>query len=226
MSEHGRHIPAWRAPVASKPRKSLENWEIGLIKAMIAEEKWNDQDILSYFTRPTRSINHARISAIRNGTKHAAIKPASSEELASFLATWPDVDSSTGLSLHGDELLLKAREAMIAAVHVFNGAGLTFRGELVIVTAIIAWTYLLHAWFSKHGVEYRYMVQQGGKRVAVKTAHGEDKYWDLAHCVKHAKCPLERGVTHNLNFLLEIRHEIEHRSTSRIDDVIGPKLQA
>lgn len=114
---------------------------------------------------------------------------------------------------------------MIAAVHVFNGAGLTFRAELFIVTAIVAWTYLLHAWFSKHAVDYRYMVQQGGKRVTVKTPNGEDKYWDLAHCIKHAKCPVEKGVTHNLNFLLEFRHEIEHRSTSRIDDVIGPKLQ-
>jgi hypothetical protein len=212
--------------VASKPRKSLENWEIALIKAMITEKKWNDQDILAYFTRPTRSINHARISAIRNGTKHAAIKAASSEERANFLATWPDVDPSTGLSLRGDELLLKAREAMIAAVHVFNGAGLTFRGELFIVTAIIAWTYLLHAWFKKQGVDYRHTVNENGKKVVVKTANGEDKYWELSHCLKHAKCPLEKGMMNNLNFLLELRHEIEHRSTSRIDDVIGPKLQA
>ena len=50
-----------------------------------------------------------------------------------------------GLSLRGDELLIKAREAMIAAVHTFNSAGLTFRAELFIVTAIIAWTCLLHA---------------------------------------------------------------------------------
>jgi hypothetical protein len=65
--------------VAARPRKSLENWEIALIKAMITEKKWNDQDILAYFTRPTRSINHARIGAIRNGTKYGALKPATSE---------------------------------------------------------------------------------------------------------------------------------------------------
>lgn len=34
---------------------------------------------------------------------------------------------------------------MIAAVHTFNGAGLTFRAELFIATAMIGWTYLLHA---------------------------------------------------------------------------------
>jgi hypothetical protein len=136
------------------------------------------------------------------------------------------VDSQTGLSVRGDELLLKAREAMIAAVHVFNGAGLTFRGELFIVTAIIAWTYLLHAWFKKQGIDYRYFINQDGKKVVAKTANGEDKHWELAHCLRHAKCPLERGMINNLNFLLELRHEIEHRSTTRIDDVIGPKLQA
>ena len=38
---------------------------------------------------------------------------------------------------------------MIAAVHIFNSAGLTFRAELFIVTAIIAWTYLLHAWYRR-----------------------------------------------------------------------------
>jgi hypothetical protein len=151
--------------VAAKARKALENWEIALIKAMIVAKRWNDQDILAYFTRPTRSINHARISAIRNRRKHSGIKAVASEELASFLATWPDIDPSTGLSLRGDELLLKAREAMIAAVHVFNGAGLTFRGELFIVTAIIAWTYLLHAWFKKQGVDYSYMVNVNGRKV-------------------------------------------------------------
>lgn len=210
----------------SRPRKSLENWEVALIKTMMSEKKWNDQDILSYFTRPARSINHARISAIRNGAKHAAIKAASSEELASFLATWPDIDPSTGLSLRGDELLLKAREAMIAAVYVFNSAGLTFRGELFIVTVIIAWTYLLHAWFKKQGIDYRYTMNENGKKVVAKTANGEEKYWELSHCLKHATCPLEKGIINNLTFLLELRHEIEHRSTTRIDDMIGPKLQA
>lgn len=200
--------------------------EITLIKAMISEKKWNDQDILAYFTWPTRSINHAQILEIRNGSKHASIKAASSEELAAFLAAWPDIDPATGLSVRGDELLLKAREAMISAVHVFNGAGLTFRSELFIVTAIIAWTYLLHAWFKKQGIDFRHTVNEDGKKIIVKTANGEDRYWELSHCLKHTRCPLQKGMINNLNFLLELRHEIEHRSTTRIDDVVGPKLQA
>src|SRR5579859_429374 len=130
------------------PRRGtpLERWEIALVKAMLPQYS-NDQDILAYFTRPTRSVNHRVIAEIRTEKKHAAVKAASSEELQEFYATWPDIDPQTGLSLRGDELLIKAREAMIASVHIFNGVGLNFRAELFIVTSVIAWTYLLHAWF-------------------------------------------------------------------------------
>jgi hypothetical protein len=48
----------------------------------------------------------------------------------------------------------------------------------------------------------------------------------LSQCLAHGKCPLNKGVINNLKFLTEIRHEIEHRSTKRIDDALGAKLQA
>ncbi len=199
---------------------TLENWEIAIAKAMIARKGpfTNDQDILAYFTRPTRSVNHRIIAEIRSEAKHKSIKPAIDEDLDAFLAIWPDIDHETGLSIRGDELLIKAREAMIAAVQTFNSAGLTFRAELFIVTAIIAWTYLLHAWFKREGIDYRYTGQ--------KTKEGADRFWDLTHCLKQGKCPAKGGVSKNLEFLLEIRHEIEHRSTSRIDDALGAKLQS
>jgi hypothetical protein len=205
----------------------LERWEVELVKAMIASGRWpNDQDILAYFTRPARSINHRAISEIRSSATHAAVKAATPEDLESFLATWPEVDAETGLSLHGDELLIKAREAMIAAVHTFNSAGLTFRAELFIVTAIIAWTYLLHAWFKCEGIDYRHTKNEKGQKVVVKTPNGAEKFWELAQCLKHPRCPIESGAKDNLAFLIDLRHEIEHRSTSRIDDAVSTKLQA
>lgn len=205
----------------------LERWEIALVKAMIADGRWpSDQDILAYFTRPTRSINHRAIGEIRTGAKHVTIKAASAEELDSFLASWPEVDGETGLSLRGDELLIKAREAMIAAVQTFNSGGLTFRTELFIVTAVIAWTYLLHAWFKREGIDYRHTKNQDGQKVILKTPSGAEKYWELAQCLKHPRCPVEQGAKDNLQFLLELRHEIEHRSTKRIDDAVSAKLQA
>ncbi|WP_374330785.1 DUF3644 domain-containing protein [Aestuariivirga sp.] len=202
---------------------SLERWEIAIIKAMINSRKWkNNQDILAFFTRPTRSVNHRAISEIRDQRKHSSIKAASTEDLDAFLLGWPEVDPETGLSIRGDELLIKAREAMIAAVHNFNGAGLTFRAELFIVTAMIAWTYLLHAYFKRKNVDYRYH-ERGA---LVRTPSGAEKYWDLATCLSYAQSPLVEAEKMNLLFLLELRHEIEHRTTNRIDDSIGAKLQA
>jgi len=213
-------------PVRKRGNK-LERWEIALIKAMIADGRWpNDQDILAYFTRPTRSINHRAIAEIRTGKKHTAIKAAAADDLEGFLASWPEIDAETGLSLRGDELLVKAREAMISAVHFFNSAGLTFRSELFIVTAVIAWTYLLHAWFKREGIDYRHTKNQNGQKVVSKTPSGADKFWELGQCLKEPRCPAEQGAKDNLTFLLELRHEIEHRSTNRIDDAVSAKLQA
>jgi hypothetical protein len=207
--------------MARRPGNTLEKWEVAIVKAMLARN-YVPQDIQAYFSRPTRSINHARISEIRDGAKHKAIRPATDVELDGFLDTWPNIDPGTGLHLQGDELLIKAREAMIAAVHTFNSAGLHFRAELFIVTAVIAWTYLLHAYFRREGVDYRY--KRNG--VVQTTPEGAEKYWELGHCISTGANPLEPPVVNNLKFLLEIRHEIEHRSTSRIDDALSAKLQA
>lgn len=200
----------------------LERWEVAMVKAMLATGRYNDQGILAHFTRPTRTINHREISEVRTGARHRLARTATPQQLADFLLAWPNVDPDTGLSNRGDELLVKAREAMIAAVHTFNAAGLTFRAEIFITTAMIAWTYLLHAWFKKEGVDYRHRV---GNDVA-RTPSGAEKYWELGRCLTHQPCPVPEGVRFNLEFLLEIRHEVEHRSTDRIDDALSAKLQA
>lgn len=209
----------------SKKRKGnrLERWEIALVKAMLQKGEYTDQDILAYFSRPSRSINPARVAEIKKGEMHRSVSPADAEELAEFLAAWPNLDPETGLSQIEDELLIKAREAMIAAVHTFNGAGLLFRAELFIVTSIIAWTYLLHACFRREKLDFRYKNADGTVKM---TPQGAEKYWDLGKCLRDNRCPLPKGVVKNLEFLLDLRHEIEHRSTNRIDDIVSAKLQA
>jgi hypothetical protein len=199
----------------------LVRWEIAIVKSML-DKGYIPQDIQSYFSRPTRSINHGRIKEIKDGVKHKAIKTATDAELDAFLDAWPNVDPATGLHHEGDELLIKAREAMTAAVHTFNSAGLYFRAELFIVTAIIAWTYLLHEYYRRKNIDYRH--KKAG--VVQKTPSGAEKYWELSHCISIGACPLEKGVINNLKFLIEIRNEIEHRSTNRIDEQLSAKLQA
>lgn len=45
------------------------------------------------------------------------------------------------------ELVKKAREAMLAAVQIYNNPQVTFKAESFITLAVIGWTYLLHAYY-------------------------------------------------------------------------------
>jgi hypothetical protein len=51
--------------MSRRPGNTLEKWEVAIVKAMLTQ-KYVPQDIQAYFSRPTRSINHARISEIRD----------------------------------------------------------------------------------------------------------------------------------------------------------------
>ena len=54
------------------------------------------------------------------------------------------------------QLLYKSREAALNAVQTFNNPLTTFKTETFIVLMNIAWMYLLHAYYRREGVEYRY----------------------------------------------------------------------
>ena len=183
---------------------------------MINQNSYNDQEILSYFTRPTRTLNHRLVGEIRTEKKHMSVKSATGKELRRFLSVWPEIDRKTGLHLKGDELLIKAREAMISAVRIFNSAGLTFRSELFIVTAIIAWTYLCHARLKNLGISYTYPPQK----------NGEVRNWEVEKCLDSQQLSIKQDIIQNLKVLIRIRHEIEHRSTSQVDEALFPFLQA
>ena len=59
------------------------------------------------------------------------------------------------------ELVKKSREAAIAAVQIFNNPSMLFKSELFIVLMVIAWTYLLHAYYKKKCIDYRYVAKEG-----------------------------------------------------------------
>ncbi len=125
-----------------------------------------------------------------------------------------------------NELITKSREAALAAVQIFNNPNINFKSESYVVLMIIAWTYLLHAYFRKQEIEYRYFKQQSGCRKFDKTKHGAFKYWELERCLNDAKSPIDKDTANNLRFLIGLRHEIEHQMTSRIDDILSARFQA
>jgi hypothetical protein len=124
------------------------------------------------------------------------------------------------------ELLMKSREAALAAVQIFNSPVITFKSEIFIVLMNIAWTYLLHAYYRKNKIEYRYYKQGTTRRVFEKTKSGAHKRWELERCLNEARSPVDRDTANNLRFLIGIRHEIEHQMTSRLDNTLSAKFQA
>ena len=216
--------------MVTRSRKNrLARWEVAIVKAMLAKGTFgNDEVILAYFTRPNRSINHARIAEIRTETKHARTREATDAELERFVDSWPQIEPETGLHLLNDELLIKAREAMLLAVQNYNNPRTYFRSEVSIVTAIIAWTYLLHAYYRAQNIDYRHKLKKKDGTFGIhNTRKGEEKYWELSKCLKSPECPIDdEGTRRNLEFLIDIRHEIEHRMSTRIDGALSAKLQA
>ncbi len=124
------------------------------------------------------------------------------------------------------ELVTKSREAALAAVQIFNSPLITFKTEIFIVLMNIAWTYLLHAYYRKERIEYRYFEMKNKRRYFDKTKSGAYKYWELERCLNEKKSPIDYDAANNLRFLIGIRHEVEHQMTSRLDNTFSAKFQA
>jgi hypothetical protein len=105
-------------------------------------------------------------------------------------------DTQTGLNLFDDERLIRAREAMILAVQVFNSAGLHFKTELFVVLANIAWTYLLHEYYARKSVK---IIEDDGRSLL------------LSQMLNRPDCPLSDGMKRNLSAVKTIRDDVEHK---------------
>jgi len=115
---------------------------------------------------------------------------------------------------------------MLCAVQIFNNPNVVFKSESFIVLSIIAWTYLLHSFYKKKGIDYRYFEKKTQRKRYDKTKRGSFKYWDLERCLNDSNCPIESIPKSNLKFLIGLRHEIEHQMTTRIDDFLSARFQA
>lgn len=213
-------------------RHHLEDYEVSLIKAMLKSGRYDkNQDILAYFTRPSRSINQGRITEIKQAMRPEPINDrarkyipqpvADKASLAAFLDAWPNIDPETGLHLQDDDLIIKSREAMLFAVQAYNNPTTYFKSEMFIVSAVIGWLYLLHYYYRENNIEYVHRDTDGRPR----QIQGRDKLLELSSCLEMEACPLDEGTCNNLKFLIGIRNEIEHEKTSNIDDAISAKLQ-
>ena len=80
------------------PKPSITEYEISIIKAMLARDMRN-KDIQFFFNRPERPVNSGRITGIKNGTysNSKTIKPATEESLNKFLSETPNASEVGGI---------------------------------------------------------------------------------------------------------------------------------
>lgn len=125
-----------------------------------------------------------------------------------------------------EALIKKSREAMLAAVQIYNNPLIKFKSESFLTLAVIAWTYLMHAYYEHVNVDYRYYKLKGSRKQYLKTEYGAIKEWELSKCIKATDSPLNNAIKTNLEFIIGLRNEVEHQMTNILDQAISAKLQA
>ena len=187
---------------------TLTDEEKRVVKALVAYGMRN-QDIhaLINYERPV-TVNFGRIAGVKKNDK---IIPASPEEVAFFRRKKHSFDPTTGLNIYGDERLIRAREAMILAVTIFNSGSLNFKTEVFAVLANIAWTYLLHEHYEREGI---------------KPLNSDGTTFALSHMLSRLDCPLSKGMKNNLASLKAIRDDVEYKTLGRSDVKWLPLFQA
>lgn len=124
------------------------------------------------------------------------------------------------------DLIVKSREAALSAVQIYNNPLTTFKSESFIVLFVIAWTYLMHAYYRGKKIDYRYYTIPNKRKKFVRNSDGSIKYWDLSKCITDQNCPLDRHTVNNLRFLIGLRNQIEHRKASGLDSYLSGRYQA
>ncbi|MGA1808510.1 DUF3644 domain-containing protein [Sphingobium sp. WW5] len=185
--------------VARKKQGALTDTEKPIVKALLAKG-WRNQDIQALVNVGREAtINSARITEAKNDP---AIIAANDEELEFYKIKKDSYDTKTGLNLFDHERLIRAREAMVLAVQVFNSPALRFKAEVFTMLANVAWTYLLHEYY---------------ERKKVKIVGNDGRSLLLSQMIGRQDCPLSKGMKENLRALKILRDDVEHKILGRAD---------
>ena len=195
--------------MAKKPSQSaLTPTEKSVIKALLAEG-WRNQDIQTLINTGRRaSINFGRISGIK---ADQSIAPATKQQVDAFQCKKLLFDHVTGLCPIDNERLVRAREAIILAVELFNTPRIAFKAGVFSMLANVAWTYLLHEYYESKGVT---IVNDEGFSLL------------LSQMIARPDCPLSKACKQNLTALKEIRDVVEHRTIGPFDRKWLPLFQS
>jgi hypothetical protein len=195
--------------MAAKPRPStLTDTEKAVIKALL-ENGWRNQDIQALINtgRPA-TINSGRITGIK---KDGTVQPATKAEVEFFRHQREAFDHQTGLDPVRNERLVRAREAMILAVELFNTPRIKFKAGVFSMLANVAWTYLLHEYYERRDVN---IIDENGYSLL------------LSNMIERHDCPLSDACKKNLTAIKMIRDVVEHLTVGPFDKKWTPIFQA
>lgn len=184
--------------MAKKSSKTaLSPHEKSIIKALLNEGGRNQDILVLINTGRAASINFGRIAGVK---ANKTIQPATKYQVEAFRHKKLLFDHATGLCPIDNERLVRAREAMILAVELFNTPRIAFKAGVFSMLAYVAWTYMLHEFYDSKGVQ---IVNNEGYSLL------------LSQMISRPDCPLSKGCRKNLEALKQIRDLTEHR-------IIGP----
>lgn len=121
-----------------------------------------------------------------------------------------------------ERLVQKARQSAILALDIYNRPATQFRTEGYIMQMIVAWTATLHAIFERDGVDYIHTDKQGNPFLI----DGKPKLWGITDCLRQHFGDGNPPVRRNIEFIIGLRNEIEHRYVPEIDVHVAGECQA
>jgi hypothetical protein len=177
-----------------KREGSLTKEEKRIVKALLAR-KMRNQDIQALLNKGrAATVNSARITEVKGNN---SIEAASDEDVSFFVQRKQSYDPRTGLNHYDDERLIRAREAMILAVQVFNSPSYLFKTEIFAVLACVAWTYLLHEFY--------------GNKKKIEIIGKDGRSLLLSQMIERIDFPLSKGIKNNIAAMIDIRNDVEHK---------------
>ena len=102
-----------------------------------------------------------------------------------------------------------SRDEATLAVKLYNDPTEVRAFEGFVVHMHVAWLYLLHAEFTRDGLDHRYWQRDNPRRL--EKIDGEPRRWELAKSVKERWPDANQPVRANLEFFIGLRNKVEHR---------------
>lgn len=182
---------------------------------------WSDSTIRTYVSKKWNSflLRSGRTFTVNN------VKVFSEDEYVRMMSQVNRYNSDPyrpNLPESVEEMVLKAKEAAILAVDIYNRPATSFRSQGYIVMMIIAWTALFHAIFDQQMMDYFCKEKDG----TVKMIDGDKKAWELKTCINKCGSIIDGATKENLKLFIMLRNKIEHRHVPEFDLEIFGECQS